>query len=148
MKKRFIKIFAVLSCILPLALVASAQTNKQTQFDIPYEFVVGDKVMPAGEYIVRGANDQKTAWVIAEKGRKGKTVFLLAGTIDSARMNEAKMTFRQYGDRYFLAEFTVSDFRVTLPKTEEERFLQREFLAGNKPVRTEIITNKADVPAK
>jgi hypothetical protein len=148
MKKRFIQIFAVLSFILPLATIAGAQINKQTQFDIPYDFVVGDKVLPAGEYIVRGANDQRTAWVIAEKGGKRKTVFLLAGTVDSARMNEAKMTFRQYGDRYFLAGFTVSDFRVTLSKTAEERFLQREFLANNKPVKTEIITTKSILQTK
>jgi hypothetical protein len=142
-KERLIKILAIFSFILPLATIGNAQINKNTEFEIPFEFVVGDKVMPAGEYSLRTANDQNTSWMITGKSAK-KTVFLLANTVeDIRRMNAAQLTFRQYGNRHFLAEFTVSDFRVTLSRTEGERFLRREFLASNKPVATRIVINQA-----
>ena len=144
MKEKFIKIIAILGCILPLAAIGNAPINKDAEFEVPYEFVVRDRVFPAGKYILRSANDQKTAWTLTGKSATERPVFMLVNTVEAIdRIDIAKLTFRQYGDRYFLAGFTALDYRVTLPKTGEERSFEREFSAADKPVRTEIVMNKA-----
>ena len=149
MTEKFIKIFAILSCLLSFAAIGNAQIIKHSEFEIPFEFVVGDRVFPAGEYNLQSANDHKTSWLIAGKSDKRIGAFLLANTIeDLNRISQAKLTFRQYGNRYFLAEFTLFDFRITLPKTKEEQFLQRESLASNKPDKTGIEMSKVIIQAK
>ena len=149
MKEKFIQIIAVLSFMLPLAAIGHAQINKNSEFEIPFDFVVRDQVFPAGEYSLRSANDQKSGWIIAGKSGTENVAFLLANTIeDIDRKSEAKLTFRRYGNRYFLAEFTLADYQITLFKTKSEQILQRELLAGNKFAKAEIITTKATVRAK
>ena len=140
MKVKFIQLFAILCCLLPLAAVSQAQINKKSEFEVPFEFVVRDKVFPAGEYTLRGANDQKTGWIIAGKTDKENVAFLLANTIEDVdHIADSKLTFRRYGNRYFLAEFTVADYQITLTKSKQEQLLERELLAVNKTFKAEII---------
>lgn len=84
-------------------------------------------MFPAGKYDLRSANDQKTGWLIAGKSVRKNRAFFLAKTIEEAdRTDEAKLMFRRYGNRYFLAQFIAQDFQITLPKTKGEQLLERE----------------------
>jgi len=109
MKVAVLRITAILAVVMAFAAIsAQAQSviKKQT-FEVPFQFNVGDKVMPAGEYtftadaqIIRVRSKNGKAHVIALPQRT-----LRAGLTE----NEVKLTFRHYGDQYYLSQIWLQD---------------------------------------
>jgi hypothetical protein len=51
MKKRILKNFTMLSLLLMLTAVSDAAQSERTKVtNIPFNFIVGEKTLPAGEY--------------------------------------------------------------------------------------------------
>lgn len=143
MKEKFIKIFAILSCVVSLAAIGNAQTT--SKFEIPFDFIVRDRVLPAGEYVLRSSHDGKRIWVIEGKSETKPLICFLANTVETAkRMSQSKLIFRQIENRHFLVDFTVFDYRITLPRNKSERILPGESLAKNNPNKAEIVINEAN----
>ena len=84
-------------------LIASASANAQgvTKATIPFDFTVGQQVLPAGTYLIT----QLSAGVIDFDNRT-RLVHLRVGVIpaDSVSERPNRMVFHQYGDRYFLSQ--------------------------------------------
>ena len=102
--QRAIALFGV--GLLLMASSALAQSNSQTRVNIPFSFVVGDKTLPAGEYLIRrNKRDSDNAWVI-EPRAKGESVVLLTTPARSADTPEkSTLVFNRYDDVYFLTAF-------------------------------------------
>ena len=94
---------------LVLAFVASAQAqtalNYKT-FAVPFSFKVGHKVLPAGEYKITADNQ-----IIRVQKTDGKenAVTLTQRTRGTNQDNDSKLTFRRYGDQYFLSQVWLPD---------------------------------------
>ena len=90
--------------------VASAfgQDVKQHQnFVVPFDFKVGNKVLPAGEYKITGEN--QIVRIQSKDGKQNATV-LPARTVGSARVaSNAKLTFKRYNDQYYLSQVWLAD---------------------------------------
>ena len=93
---------------LAFAAAAQAQTalNYKT-FAVPFSFKVGNKVLPAGEYKITAENEiirvQKT-------DGKGNAVTLTQRTRGTNHnLSDAKLTFRRYGDQYYLSQVWLPD---------------------------------------
>ncbi len=131
MGKQILKGFTMLMLVLGLAFVsavvsANGQTIKQVRADIPFEFIVGDKSLPAGEYAVKPLTDNG---VIAIDNRDSHASALrMTKEIAGNRKSEnARLVFHRYGNRYFLAEVWMGDRNGSqLTKSREERALERE----------------------
>jgi hypothetical protein len=96
-----------LSSLIVLLTVTSvfAQAERRVLVDIPFQFTVGEKTLPAGEYIIEpNRRDTDTIWVLRNaKGRE--TVMLMTIPIRANRTQEqAKVVFRRYDELYFLAQ--------------------------------------------
>ncbi len=96
-----------------LALLMSAAAHAQTtqlNVTVPFEFVAGDTVLPAGDYDVHsiGFLGGKALSIQNVTSRAG--TFLLSSWCQSAKTSESnKLVFYRYGQKYFLAEvWTVS----------------------------------------
>ena len=92
--------------LLILALVAlpglvSAQTRTVIKADVPFDFVVNGKTMPAGECTIQARGDGTTyLWI--SSGNQG--LFVTPHSAESATPSEDNMlVFHRYGDRYFLS---------------------------------------------
>ena len=123
MKKQIFLFVAII--ILSTANAIYAQTNV-IKADIPFDFSVKDKTLPAGEYIIRNIDTtgQGFVWRV---GSNKKQVTLLAMTNESAdRSGKVKMVFHRYGNQYFLSSFQTLNSKITLRKSRAERNLQRE----------------------
>ena len=133
MKKELLKGFSMLVLLMVLALAtavvsANAQSSNKVVADIPFEFSVGYKTMPAGEYAVRTANAQGNALMIQSANGKLAAVRLSDET-DRARKNtHARLVFHRYGQRYFLAEVWngIDKAGRQLLKSSEESAIARE----------------------
>ena len=95
---------------LALAFVASAQAQTALNFKtfaVPFSFKVGDKVLPAGEYKITA--DKEVIRVQKTDG-KGNAVSLTQRTRGVNRNpSDAKLTFRRYGDQYYLSTVWLPD---------------------------------------
>ncbi len=118
-----------------LATVASCSLYAQTmnaRANIPFEFRVGEKLMPAGEYLIQHAN----GWLaFQENGGRHASAVVLTQAAD-LKSEKPVLQFNQYGDAYFLGKLSVpgSDTGRAVPKTAREKELAR----GNRPGQTTI----------
>ncbi len=133
MKKELVKGFTMLMLVVVLALAtaavsANAQSASKVVADIPFEFSVGYKTMPAGEYIVRSILSAGDALMIQSADAKVSALRQTEATAQMKNNNHARLVFHRYGERYFLAEVwngTDSSGRQ-LFKSQEERALESE----------------------
>ena len=133
MKKELLKGFSMLVLLLVLALAtAVASTNAQSSnkvvADIPFEFSVGYKTMPAGEYAVRTVTSSGNALMIQSADGKLAAVRLSDETERAKNNSHARLVFHRYGQRYFLAEVWngIDKTGRQLLKSSEESAIERE----------------------
>ena len=133
MKKELLKGFSMLVLLLVLALAtAVASTNAQSSnkvvANIPFEFSVGYKTMPAGEYAVRTVTSSGNALMIQSADGKLAAVRLSDETERAKNNSHARLVFHRYGQRYFLAEVWNGIDRTgrQLLKSSEESAIERE----------------------
>ena len=71
-----------------------AQSDMRSRFNIPFEFAVQEKVLPAGEYIVSYAT--QGVLVIQSVDRRVSQVFLTLSTQARTTQDKSSLVFNQY----------------------------------------------------
>ena len=141
MKKQISGAVLGLAAALALAAAANAQVLHAVVIRVPFDFVAGEKQLPAGRYTVgRIRSDGEGALIIrSEDGRE--TAVVLTNTGD-ANPRAAAFVFRRHGDRHFLAQVSVPGTASVraLPKTGAERRLERELAEQNKSDESQTVT--------
>lgn len=132
MKKEILKGFTMLMLIVGLSLAtavasANAQSSNKVMANIPFDFVVGDKNLPAGEYSVRPISSSGEAMLI-QGTDNGKAAMRLSNTTEQAKnRTHVKLVFHRYGQSYFLAEVWNGDSTGRqISKSKQERAVERE----------------------
>ena len=98
--------------------IASAQTYA-VQATMPFNFTVGNKVLPAGTYKIVPVGDD-----VVEIQSQDKQVWTLSPTLPNSTLpeNGGKLVFDKFGDQYFLREVLGgSDLNVDLPSSKSEK---------------------------
>jgi len=104
----YIKRAIALTGLVLLVTVSSvfAQTDRQTVVNIPFNFTVGEKALPAGKYLVRrNRTDSDIVWVIQNKRTGDAAMLMTRPVFANETQGDAKFVFNKYDDLYFLAEF-------------------------------------------
>ena len=135
MKREFLKGFAMLVLIVTLALTtAVASANAQSHANkvvanVPFEFSVGYKALPAGTYSVQSIVSAGDGLLIQSTDGKISALRLSDATRRIKEKPQARLVFHRYGERYFLAEVWngVDDIGRQLLMYEDERAVEREF---------------------
>jgi hypothetical protein len=134
MKKELLKGFTMLVLVAVLAFstaIASGQSANANKVsaNIPFEFNVGYKTMPAGEYTVQTVVTAGDALLIKSADATISALRLSEATSRIKDKKHARLVFNRYGDRYFLAEVWngVDDIGRQLLKSSDERAVEREF---------------------
>jgi hypothetical protein len=105
-----LKIFttATLFGLLLLPSLAHAQVSASLQGNIPFQFQVGETVLPAGEYVVSQIANSQAGLILRGSDRKtGAILFNAPATLGNSvnkPAQNAKMVFHRYGDSYFLRQ--------------------------------------------
>jgi hypothetical protein len=105
MKKYFN--IAIAMIILVGAFTVHAQTagSQPVLANIPFDFHVGTKKLPAGKYtvtVINPASDRKVLQIRSSDGRSA-AITQTTGIIATASEN-TKLVFHRYGDQYFFAQ--------------------------------------------
>jgi hypothetical protein len=122
----------MLMLVVALALAtavasANAQSANRIAADIPFDFSVGYKIMPAGGYTVKPVSASNALMIQTADGTMA-AVRLSDETERAKNIPHARLVFHRYGERYFLAE-VWNGFDKTgrqLLKSQEESSLESE----------------------
>lgn len=98
------KAFALLVIVVALAVgVASAQSAAPVTFRTPFAFVIGDQVVPAGQYTVRLVAAPGTLWFRSADGKV--SVFLRSIPLQKPDAEtRIRLVFHRYGVHYYISE--------------------------------------------
>ena len=100
MKNKFTIVALMVFTLLSTAAFAASNTQK---VNVPFEFHLGDKVMPAGSYTISALTAQ-TLLIRSEDKAVQQRVALTFQAERSTSDHEAKLVFRHIGDQYFLVQ--------------------------------------------
>ena len=109
---RFIHRFIpVLALLFTLAATSYAQSARRTVILIPFDFVAGEKVLPAGTYRIEPVRrDSYTAWEIQSTSGSAGAVVMTSALGAGAAGAESRLVFQKYGETHVLAQvFASSD---------------------------------------
>jgi len=103
---RFIHRFIpVLALLFTLAATSYAQSARRTVILIPFDFVAGEKVLPAGTYRIEPVRrDSYTAWEIQSTSAGARAVVMTSALGADAAGAESRLVFRKYGETHVLAQ--------------------------------------------
>lgn len=130
-------LFLAALMVTPLLATAQMGHNVAISSQVPFEFVVGDHIVPSGKCIVQAAPTASDTILI----RNDDAMVRLFSSLSLAEARQAPATdefvFHKYGDRYFLSEIRVEGSRIVyqLPQSKEEA----AFRERNQPTSEETI---------
>ncbi len=124
MRKQLFGILATAGLgILLAGQTASAQVADQVVAHVPFQFVAGDAVLPAGTYTVRpDSSDPTMLWIINADGRPASAVLTEWGGPDNDG-TQAMLQFKKYGEAYMLSSVALpgeAARQIPIPKKEVE----------------------------
>jgi hypothetical protein len=117
-----------------MAVAAHAQNNgRRLVATIPFQFNVGDKTLPAGEYTVAQINPSSDRAVLQLRSKDGSSAMIQMNTVIGRAPEQAKLVFNRYGNQhYFAAAWIDGDANgLQAQKSSAERATQREIAALN-----------------
>jgi hypothetical protein len=111
---------AVICFVLLVVGALPMQAQDITRFNIPFDFTVGNKVLPAGTYIVTEAlPNNPSSWRITNN--MGSASMFITNPMSSPWVaHNVSLVFRHDGGQYSLAEFwqdSETGRKVIRPKT-------------------------------
>jgi hypothetical protein len=136
MKQNFLRISA-------FAMIAAAAVHAQSSgtltANVPFDFIVGNQTLHAGQYTVDQGNIGGEV-IVKRMGHKDAAIAMTNAIQSVALQSEARLVFRRYGNTYFLTEVWVGgasgrEFR----KTRQERELAARRVV---PVNTTLVTSR------
>ena len=134
MKRQAYTMIAMIVLVGSMAVAAKAQTSGRAQLiaNIPFQFSIGNKTLPAGEYVVRAVSADSSNVVLKIQSQDGKASMMLQmRTVEGKAQETAKLNFNRYGNHYYFAQAWIDGDNTGLeaPKSRTERATEREFAA-------------------
>lgn len=133
---KYMRWFALALTMLPILATAQLASTQKVVAQVPFEFVVGNKVVPAGDLILQSACINAT--VLSIRSRDSKVNMYSAARLDQSKTPAADyaLVFHKYGNNLFLWGLKLKGSRTIyrLPRSQAEA----ELLAQNVPATEEI----------
>jgi hypothetical protein len=115
--------------LVALSSVVWAQSIKSgVSANVPFDFTVGNKTIPAGECVIQANNmDGNVLMIRNAEAKKSMLTNSMRGESRKASA-ETVLVFERYGDRYFLSSIRLegSDRTYRLPMSKAEAELRAQ----------------------
>jgi hypothetical protein len=115
MKKQIGKFVGV--AILFTAAAASGQISQKVRATVPFSFMAGDKVSPAGNYRVEIDRGRAILTLSSDKF----TIFMLTTSSYQPGDNRNYLRFNRYGDKWFLQAVSFNGTAQITPMSKREK---------------------------
>ena len=144
----------LLSAIVVLAAVGPTQAQSlggtRITANIPFDFNISEKKLPAGKYSVGRAINQSDDLIVSINDLEGRSKAIrLSNTVVRSRpTGKALLVFNRYGDQYFLSQVWPAgatmgrEFRKSKSEREAQKQLARNSTRGGvaENVKVETVT--------
>jgi hypothetical protein len=131
MKKYLAGIFAVVFGMAAFAMAAPAATSDQLLVTVPYDFVVGDKTLPAGTYRVSRVSTTDVGTLLLKNVDNHAGVLLNASEWEDARADKPELRFQQIAGQHFLSTIETSEHVFNIPVSKSEVVLAMKSQQGS-----------------
>lgn len=144
MKKQILIVAAIIGfTFLTGGANANAQTHSRLTANVPFDFYLGDRRMPAGDYTIESVNPQSdgATLVFRHKDGKDQRVVNIIGKATTKPATAAKLFFNRYGAEYCLSglQNPNENFSGQTPRSKVEANLARQFSnSGAKTVAVKL----------
>jgi hypothetical protein len=133
MKHQFVRHLS--QCLLGFGLLLVLATpggafTLRMRAEIPFDFSVGNKKLPKGEYTIETVNDAGGVLLIRHV-KKGKAVNFTVVRGKELEKPKMKLVFHRYGEQYFLARIW-DDSTNTILKLDKSKAEKRAAKAAQK----------------
>lgn len=102
MRRQILLLIAIATFATALTTDASGQTGKAARANVKFDFRIGDRLYPAGEYRIESISPFNDILKIGSVSDVNKTQFLLANRSSAGISQEPRLVFEKYGEDYFL----------------------------------------------
>jgi hypothetical protein len=136
MKHTKLAVVVMLVALSGLAVAQLIGSSTRIVSQVPFDFTVANKTVPAGQYVVQAATMDGKTLMISNAGAK-------VGLMSPAFPTEAKrgaahyaLVFDHYGDRYFLSGIKLQGSKTvyTLPESKAEAELRAQNVTSSEEV--------------
>jgi hypothetical protein len=116
--KKYARILVAVTVLLGLGVTAKAESSPLVIVNLPFDFVVRGKTLPAGTYTVTRLSYAALDGLILTNRANGTGVFLLANEVEGASSYRPHVSFKQVGEQYFLSAIQSADdfYNIPLPR--------------------------------
>jgi hypothetical protein len=105
MKRQFLLLIAIAVFATALTTNASGQTGKTVRANVKFEFQIGDRTYPAGEYRIESISRQSDNVLrIRSASDANKQQMISANLSNVGKRQTPKLVFQRYGEKYFLTK--------------------------------------------
>lgn len=118
MKKQLLMVFAGLL----LAVGSAYAQSSRLVADIPFDFVVGNKLFPAGQYQIRSIGVNGETLSLQNTDHKQGMFFTPIYCSSAQPQSESKLVFNMYGNHFYLSQIWTEGYDQgrELPKSSRE----------------------------
>jgi hypothetical protein len=134
MKLQIFSLIVILSFVSALAPASPAiPFAVRIRAEIPFDFMVGSKRMPKGEYFIESVNE--TGTLLIRNAKKGKAVYFTAVKNKETEKPKSRLIFRRYNDQYFLARIWdgASEIIWKIEKSKAEKKIAKALKKEENP---------------
>jgi hypothetical protein len=133
MKMSYVRILSACFGLAAFAVAGRAQAEDQVTVNIPYDFVVTGKTLPAGNYSVRRISTSNINELSLSSFENKTGVLLLSSEVISTNENKPTLTFQFDGSQHTLSKIETADHIFSIP-------------VSNKPA-VQVAMKKQTIPA-
>jgi hypothetical protein len=135
MKKRYFAVLFTLIYVLALGVSARAQGEDTVVAIVPYAFVAGGAVLPAGTYRVSRIETGAERGLRISSYEIDASAFLLPTTFAGVHAEQPQLSFETIADKHFLSKIQTANgvYTIGIPRsaTELAQKEQRERMSSS-----------------
>ena len=128
--KRIVLAFAFIVLASLVAIVPASAQERTVTANVPFDFAVGDRVLPTGTYRIEPVNNTFQVFIDSE-GRQS-AAFAMGFPNDRKANQQSKLVFDKVGNKYFLKEIVTKSAGTSLafPESKLEKKAQEQGGSG------------------
>jgi hypothetical protein len=142
MRKQIFWLPLILMAVFGFAVVPTkAQAVYGVRAEIPFDFIVGNNTLAAGNVIVRRTSSAEAGPMEINNLNDHQVTLRMGRRMSGTDPSEVgKLVFHRYGNKHYLAEVWIPGYKaIEVVKSKGERALERELRLG-KSERRMIVT--------
>lgn len=141
MKRQFLMLLAIAVFVTALTTTASGQTGRTVRANVKFDFQIGDRIYPAGEYRIDSISGQSDKLLLIRNVRlTNKTQIILANHSNGPKRTTPKLVFLKEGELYFLTQIFLDsgEWGYSITPSRRQRESRKNLASRLARVRIEV----------